>query len=98
MDGAWGRGWIGLALLVLAGCGSGQAKLPRVQGKVFFRGPPLPGGTIVFAPAPERGGGGALATSEIGPEGQYVLHPAGKPGVVPGWHRVTVAPPAPRPP
>ncbi len=93
MGNASARGWVGLALLVLAGCG-GEAKLATVQGKVFFRGQPLPGGSIVFVPDPERGGGGPMAVGEIGTDGRYTLHTGVKPGAVPGWHRVTVAPPA----
>ncbi len=97
MHGASGRGWLGLALLVLAGCGSGDGKLTQVQGRVLYRDQPLPGGTIVFAPDPERGAAGALASSEISPDGHYTLHTEGRPGAVPGWHRVTVAAPAPAP-
>ena len=86
---------IGMALLqlALAGCG-GEAKLAPVEGRVLFRGQPLRGGTIVFTPDPDRGNSGPLATAEIGADGRFVLTSGGKPGAVPGWHRVTVAPPA----
>ncbi len=94
MAGASSRVGIGLALLVLLGCGRGEIKLTPVQGKVFYRGQPLPGGTIVFAPDPERGNSGPLASCEIQPDGQYILRTGSQPGAVPGWHRVTVAAPA----
>jgi hypothetical protein len=86
--------WPGL-LLVAAGCGSGHGKeeLVPVYGKVLFRGRPLAGGTIVFVPDPERGGHGPLAMGTIDAEGNYVLRSDGRPGVVPGWHRITIAAP-----
>jgi len=93
MGTASARGWVGLALLALVGCGSGESKLAAVQGRVFYRGQPVPGGTIVFVPDPERGGGGPLAASEISADGTYTLHTGTRPGAVPGWHRVTVAHP-----
>jgi hypothetical protein len=60
---------------------------------VFYRGQPLAGGTIVFTPDPERGGRGPLATGEIGSDGRYSLRTGETPGAVPGWHKVTIAPP-----
>lgn len=66
-----------------------------VHGRVFFHGQPLPGGTIVFTPDVERGGNGPLAYGEINCDGHYTLHTGEQLGVVPGWHRVTIAPAAP---
>jgi hypothetical protein len=82
-------------LVLLAGCGGGDDKLPQVQGRVFFRGTPLNGGTIVFTPDPDRGGHGPLAAGEIQPDGRYTLYTGQEPGAVPGWHKVTVAPASP---
>jgi hypothetical protein len=79
-----------LALAVL-GCGRDD-KLTPVRGQVFYHGRPLAGGTIVFTPDAERGGRGPLACGEIGADGRYTLHTGDKPGAVPGWHRITVAP------
>ena len=42
----------GALLLPLAGCGQDGGKLAPVRGRVFYRGKPLPGGTIVFTPDP----------------------------------------------
>ena len=82
-------------LLVLAALGCGQeAKLTPVHGQVFYQGQPLAGGTIVFTPDPERGGHGLLACGEIGPDGRYSLRTNQEFGAVPGWHRVTIAPPS----
>jgi hypothetical protein len=83
--------WGGLLVGLLAGCG-GDGKMPRVEGRVYYRGTPLTGGTIVFSPDPERGGHGPLASAVIGADGRYTLHTGGEPGAVAGWHRVTVAP------
>jgi hypothetical protein len=83
-----------LAALAVLGCGQNEQQTP-VGGRVFFHGQPLPGGTIVFTPDAERGGHGPLACGEIDAEGRYTLHTGDKPGAVPGWHRVTIAPPSP---
>jgi hypothetical protein len=89
-----GRCWcVAVFLAAAAGCG-GSDELSPVRGQVFYRGQPLAGGTIVFAPDPERGGHGPLACGEIGPDGTYTLQSDGRHGAVPGWHRVTVAPAA----
>jgi hypothetical protein len=87
------RAWIVLVPLALAGCG-GETKFAPVQGVVIYHNQPLPGGTIVFSPDAERGAAGPLATAEISLDGTFTLHTGDKPGAVPGWHRVTVAPPA----
>ena len=85
-----------LVLLTLAVFGCGQdEKLTPVRGQVFYHGKPLAGGTIVFTPDVERGGHGPLACGEIGPDGRYTLRTGDAPGIVPGWHRVTIAPPRP---
>jgi len=82
-----------LATSVVLGCGQ-EGSLTPVHGRVFYRGQPLPGGTIVFTPDPERGGRGPLATGEIDSEGWYSPRSGDQLGAVPGWHRVTIAPPA----
>jgi hypothetical protein len=88
---------LGLCLvLAAAGCRRNQPALAPVTGRVFYRGQPLTGGTIVFTPDPDRGGSGPLACAEIGPDGRYALSSGRHKGAVPGWHRITVAagPPA----
>jgi hypothetical protein len=82
-----------LATLAAFGCGQDENLVP-VHGRVFFHGQPLPGGTIVFTPDPDRGGRGPLACGEIDAEGRYTLRSGDKPGAVPGWHRITIAPPS----
>jgi hypothetical protein len=108
-DGAWtARPWTARAgllalaaacLLPAAGCGGSAGELQPVHGRVYYRGSPLAGGTIVFTPDPERGGAGPLAYGEIESDGHYRLYTErNRPGAVAGWHRVTVvsleAPPA----
>ena len=88
-------GWVfaGLAaaaLLAAGGCGSKAAKLAPVRGRVFYKGGALSGGTVVFAPDPDRGGRGPLARGEIQTDGSYALLTGAEPGAVPGCHRVTV--------
>jgi hypothetical protein len=83
-----------VATLAVLGCGQDEERMP-VHGRVFFHDRPLPGGTIVFTPDPERGGRGPLACGEIDADGRYTLHTGDKLGAVPGWHRITIAPPSP---
>jgi hypothetical protein len=72
--------------------GCGREDFETVQGCVYYQGAPLPGGTIVFTPDPDRGAEGAMASGEIGPDGRYSLHTGRHPGARPGWFRVTFAP------
>jgi hypothetical protein len=80
------------ALVLSLSCGSSSPPLAPVQGRVFYRGKPLTGGTIVFTPDPQRGGHGPQAWAEINAEGRYHLYTAGQKGATPGWHCVTIAP------
>ncbi len=84
----------GLALALLlgaSGCGQGGPKLSPVRGTVYYRGAPLPGGTIVFTPDSRRGNRGAMAQAEVRPDGTYVLRTGGDVGAAPGWHRISIA-------
>ena len=83
--------------IVVAGCGSGKAPLAPVRGKVYYRGAPLPGGTIVFTPDESRGGNGPLARSEIQPDGAFTLRTGDQPGAAAGWYRITVVAVEPSP-
>ncbi|MFO0881309.1 MAG: hypothetical protein U0840_28755 [Gemmataceae bacterium] len=85
------RGLLLFALLLLAGCGRNGGKLAPVQGRVFHKGQPVAGGTIVFTPDPERGGTGQQSWARIGDDGTYYLQTEGRPGASPGWHRITVS-------
>jgi hypothetical protein len=81
-----------LAALLSAvyGCGHDDSPTAPVRGRVFYKGAPLPGGSIVFTPDADKGCQGPLARGEIRPDGTYTLTTDGRPGAVPGWHRITV--------
>lgn len=83
---------VGASLLVgLSGCGNAPtAYMAPVHGKVYYKGQPLPTGSIVFAPDPVRGTNGPLAVADIQADGTYVLHSGETFGAVVGWHRVTI--------
>jgi hypothetical protein len=83
-------------LLATAGCGDDVALAP-VHGRVYYKGAPLTGGSIVFTPDADKGGSGPLARGDIRPDGTYTLTPDGRPGAPPGWHRVTVVSVGPAP-
>src|ERR1700678_4285413 len=84
-------GVLAVTLLALAGWGGGDDAPRPVPGRVLYRGAPLAGGTIVFAPDPEHGGDGPVAWGEIGSDGRYALRTTAGDGISPGWHRVTFA-------
>ena len=71
------------------GCGPGAEPHPEtvpVQGKVTYKGQPVPRGTITFQPD-----AGQPATGEIQPDGSYRLGTYGQDdGAVPGHHRVMI--------
>jgi hypothetical protein len=77
-------------LLVAGGCGPDDPAPAPVRGRVFYKGAPLAGGSIVFTPDADRGGHGSLARGEVRPDGTYTLATEGRPGAAPGWHRVTI--------
>lgn len=81
-----------LLALALAGCAKTADTAPTtVRGRVFVQGRPLAGGTIVFAPHPERGGAGKPVSADIDAEGAYELKV--EKGVPAGWYRVAIADP-----
>jgi len=78
-----GRRLWGLVLVLsVSGCGSGADEMVPVRGTVYYHDKPLPGGTIVFTPDPDRGGRGPLALGEIAGDGTYTLLSDGRPGAV----------------
>ena len=67
------------AALLLAGCGDEELATYPVQGRVTFRGEPVPTGSVMFIPAQ-----GPAAATTIAPDGSYELQ------AVAGRHTVTV--------
>ena len=82
------------ALLLVGGCGGSKPSETIVRGQILYRGEPLSGGLVVFAPNADRGSDGPLATATLLPDGSFTLILAdGKP-VPAGWSRIAVAPKA----
>jgi hypothetical protein len=80
---------------ICVGCGKSKPKtVTQVKGYVTFRGQPLRGGTIVFAPDRDRGGTGKTLIATIGDDGGYVLTGPPDSGIPPGWYRVAISEPA----
>jgi hypothetical protein len=78
-------------LMAIAGCGGKEAAKSTVKGRVFYRGEPLKGGAIVFAPDADRGNSGSLANGIILDDGTFSLSSDRARGVAPGWYRVSIA-------
>ena len=78
-------------LMAIAGCGSKQPGKITVNGRVLYRGAPLRGGAIVFAPDVDRGNSGSFAKGAIHDDGTFSLSPDDAQGVAAGWYRVAIA-------
>jgi hypothetical protein len=74
----------------LGGCDAGPLPRLSVQGKVFYKGVPLPTGVIVFTPDANHGSHGPLACGLVQRDGTYELKTDDQPGAPAGWYRVTI--------
>lgn len=79
--------WTVLAL-VFVGCGGNQHRTAKVNGKVTYKGKPVPNGTVTFIPE----AGGPSATGEIQSDGTFSMttYSSGD-GAVLGKHKVVIA-------
>jgi hypothetical protein len=78
---------LGVALVLLAGCGPDGPRLYPVTGRVVYRdGRPVPGGVVEFDP----GGRLPVARGTLDADGRFVLTTDGRAGAVAGEHRVVV--------
>lgn len=71
---------------------SAPAAETTVRGRVTLQGRPVAGGTVVFAPDPERGGSGKPLRAATAVDGTFTLRAADGP-VPAGWYRVALAAP-----
>jgi len=79
-----------LGLFTLSGCGGPKVKgLVSVQGTVTYKGEPLEGAAICFAPE-EFETGDRLATGKTDAQGKFELRTIGELGVLPGEYVVVV--------
>lgn len=77
--------WIVAALALLPGCGNDGPQLYEVEGRLLYRGEPLPGMDLQFAPVDGRRGSSATTRDE----GRFKLYfTADSPGAYPGEHIV----------
>jgi hypothetical protein len=87
-------GTLCLALLPLAGCGDHAKPDLVVRGQVLYRGDPVAGGLIVFAPNPDRGSDGPVLMATLQDDGSFTLTgPDARPAPA-GWYRIAIAPKA----
>lgn len=87
-------GIVCLAVTIAGGCGKSKPAETVVRGQILYRGEPVSGGLIVFAPNPDRGSDGPVVSATLNDDGSFTLTAAdGKP-VAPGWYRIAVAPKA----
>ena len=68
---------VAAGLIGIVGCSNKPPPPPlAVAGTVTYRGEPLAGGLVVFAPDAERGNDGPPLTATVGADGRYALRPA----------------------
>jgi len=79
---------LSLAICLLLGCGSGEAKRENLSGKVTFAGQPVVFGVIDFVPDSEAGHQGPAGSSQI-INGQYDTAKDGS-GIYGGPHLVRI--------
>jgi hypothetical protein len=92
--GAFRIGIVYLAVTAIGGCGKSKPADTVVRGQILYRGDPVSGGLIVFAPNPDRGSDGPVLTATLQDDGSFTLAtPDGKP-IPAGWYRIAVAPKA----
>jgi hypothetical protein len=85
---------IGTFAAIIAGCGKSTPAETVVRGQILYRGEPVSGGLVVFAPDSERGSDGPVIAASLQPDGSFTLTAAdGKP-LAAGWYRIAVAPKA----
>src|SRR5262245_2660647 len=82
------------AFILVAGCGGSKPADTIVRGQIYYRGEPLSGGLVVFAPNPDRGLDGPVVTATLNDDGSFTLTTADGQPVPPGWYRIAVAPKA----
>ena len=80
-----------LGLLLLIGCSGQPPALTQVRGKVWYKGVPLKGGTIVFTPDAGAATAATLPSRKSRPMAVFSSKPATPTGAAPGWHRITIA-------
>ncbi len=78
-------------LIALTGCSNNGLTLGRVQGKITYKGEPVPAGEVLFMPDESKGTTGPPASGTIGSDGTYVMstEESGD-GAVVGTHQVGI--------
>lgn len=80
--------------LIAGGCGDRSKPPTVVKGSALYRGEPIEGGMVVFAPNPERGCDGPLLVGTIQMDGTFTLTTDDGQSPKAGWYRVGIAPKA----
>jgi hypothetical protein len=79
-------------ILLIAGCGRGEASRVPVKGQVYYRGQLLNQGVVVFTPDADRGGAAnEQGTASIQADGGYEIRTDKGAGLPPGWYKISIA-------
>jgi len=87
---------LGVILGLSWGCGTKGPKVSPVTGIVLYKGAPLEGATVVFAPASGSAGTSPVALGTTDAQGRFRLRSSADPakaidGAVPGEYRVVIS-------
>jgi hypothetical protein len=85
---------IGMVCAALVGCNRSKPADTLVRGQILYRGEPISGGLIVFAPNEDRGSTGEIVTATLQNDGSFTLAGVDGKTIAPGWYRIAVAPKA----
>jgi hypothetical protein len=80
----------GLFAVLVSGCEQSGPKMIQVEGKVTYKGKPVPRGYVSFYAEPKKGNQSMEVPIGIIEDGEYHVMTRTKEGMTPGWYKVTV--------
>jgi hypothetical protein len=80
----------GLLALCAIGCDNSGPKMVQVEGKVTYKGKPVPRGSVSFFAEPKKGNLSKEMPLGAIEDGYYRAFTRTKEGMTPGWYHVTV--------
>jgi hypothetical protein len=80
----------GLLAAAVTGCEQSGPKMVQVEGKVTYKGKPVPRGTVSFFAEQKKGNQSMEVPIGTIEDGEYHVTTRTKEGITPGWYHVTV--------
>ena len=80
----------GLCAVIATGCEQGGPKMVQIEGKVTYKGKPVPRGTLSLFAETKKGNQSMEVPIGIIEDGYYHVKTRTKDGATPGWYQVSV--------